>query len=101
MFGIIRVMKNIIPILALFVSICAFFMGGLCLMLMIFIGYVGAPPMLATFVVPCLVVDLVVTALSTIVNFMFLKSKICRAGFIISLIDIGLIAAVFIVMFAF
>lgn len=96
-----RLMKSIIPVLALITSICSFCMGALCLVLMILIGYIGAPVGLATFVVPCLVTDIVVAALSASTNFFFMKSKICRAGFIISIIDIALIIATFIVMFAF
>lgn len=94
-------MKNIVPVLALITSICSFCMGALCLVLMILIGYIGAPVGLATFAVPCLVADIVVAALSCTTNFFFMKSKICLAGFIISLVDIALIVATFIVMFVF
>lgn len=94
-------MKNIVPVLALVSSICSLCMGALCLVLMILIGYLGAPVGLATFAVPCLVADIAVTGLSCATNFFFMKSKICRAGFIISLLGIALIISTFAVMFAF
>lgn len=94
-------MKHILPVLAFALSLLCFAVSALCLLMFVLIGWFGAPVAVAAFAVPVLVTDCFTTALAAGTNFMFLKHKLCFAGFMVSLADICMIIVSFILMFAF
>lgn len=94
-------MKHILPVLALILSIFNFCMSALCLVLMCIVALSSSYAAIAAFVVPALFLTVALTALSLGTNFAFMKHRFCLVGFIISCVDVAVIIAVFVIMFAF
>lgn len=94
-------MKHILPVLSLILSVFVFVCGALCLILFSLVASIGAPVAVSAFAVPCLIVSVMLDALSLGMNFLLLKHKVCLAGLIISLVAAAEIVASFIILFTF
>lgn len=91
-------MKKIIPILSLCGALVSSFLALVALGLLIFCAVDPSSIAVVVLTIPLLIAATVATGLSTFVNFMFLRDRLCLIGFIAGLVGLLVTVAGYIVI---
>ena len=84
-------MSRLIPVLCLIGAIIGAVMSALSLVFIIACRVNPALTGLTVFAVPLLVASTVTAGLTSLLNFMFMKDKLCRIGLLIGVIGIAMV----------